>query len=249
MDPSAHASVSEMHPSAKCIRLRNEGDLVTESHVPADQPPPLAHSPSFRIGRGGAAVRIGRGGAAVRIGRGGAAVRIRRGGATPDDAARLHALAAATFALACPPSTTREAIAAFIADNLAERSFAGYLLDPERDLFIAEIGGVPAGYTMVVHGEPTDSDAAASVTARPTAELSKCYVLERHHGSGVAAALVHASAGAARDRGAVSIWLGVNQQNVRANRFYEKCGFELVGTKRFLVGDRYEDDFVRELVL
>jgi ribosomal protein S18 acetylase RimI-like enzyme len=38
----------------------------------------------------------------------------------------------------------------------------------------------------------------------------------------------------------------VNQENARANRFYEKSGFTLVGTKHFLVGDRLEDDFVRE---
>jgi ribosomal protein S18 acetylase RimI-like enzyme len=177
------------------------------------------------------------------------AFRRRRGGAAPDDAALLHELAAATFALACPPSTTPEAIAAFIAANLSADAFAGYLRDPERELFIAEVDARPAGYTMVVYGEPTDADAAASVTARPTAELSKCYVLEGYHGTGAAAALVAASADAARHRGAVSMWLGVNQQNVRANRFYEKCGFELVGTKRFLVGDKYEDDFVRVLPL
>ncbi|MEO6997186.1 MAG: GNAT family N-acetyltransferase, partial [Terracoccus sp.] len=42
------------------------------------------------------------------------------------------------------------------------------------------------------------------------------------------------------------VWLGVNQQNERAQRFYAKSGFTVVGTKRFLVGDRYEDDFVME---
>jgi ribosomal protein S18 acetylase RimI-like enzyme len=47
-------------------------------------------------------------------------------------------------------------------------------------------------------------------------------------------------------RGVKSIWLGVNQENTRANRFYAKCGFDGVGTKNFLIGDRYEDDFVRE---
>jgi ribosomal protein S18 acetylase RimI-like enzyme len=58
-----------------------------------------------------------------------------------------------------------------------------------------------------------------------------------------------ASLESARDRGAQGIWLGVNQQNARANRFYEKSGFEKVGTKRFLVGGKLEDDFVRELKL
>jgi ribosomal protein S18 acetylase RimI-like enzyme len=37
----------------------------------------------------------------------------------------------------------------------------------------------------------------------------------------------------------------VNQQNVRAARFYEKQGFEVVGVRRFQVGDVWHDDHVR----
>ena len=169
--------------------------------------------------------------------------------ATPDDAALLHELAAATFPLACPPDTLPASIESFIATNLSVDSFTAYLSDPARLLFVGEIDGVASGYTMVVFGEPGDADVAASVTARPTAELSKCYALPSTHGTGLAAALVTASVQAARDRGARSVWLGVNQQNARANRFYEKQGFVQVGTKRFLVGERYEDDFVRALEL
>ncbi len=169
--------------------------------------------------------------------------------ATRDDAALLHLLAAETFPLACPPGTLPSSIASFIATNLSVESFKRHLSDPERLLFVGELDGVASGYTMVVFGEPADADAAASITSRPTAELSKCYALPAAHGSGLAAALVVASAHAARARGARSLWLGVNQHNARANRFYEKQGFALVGTKRFLVGERYEDDFVRALEL
>ena len=35
-------------------------------------------------------------------------------------------------------------------------------------------------------------------------------------------------------------------QNERAQRFYAKSGFERVGTKRFLFGGVYEDDYVME---
>ncbi|HPM52006.1 MAG TPA: GNAT family N-acetyltransferase, partial [Rhodoglobus sp.] len=139
--------------------------------------------------------------------------------ATPDDAALLHELAAATFPLACPPDTLPASIESFIATNLSVDSFTAYLSDPARLLFVGEIDGVASGYTMVVFGEPGDADVAASVTARPTAELSKCYALPSTHGTGLAAALVTASVQAARDRGARSVWLGVNQQNARANRF------------------------------
>lgn len=215
----------------------------------APTPPATAEAPSFR--------------------------KIRRAG--PDDAALLARVAAETFPLACPPHTLPESIAAFIAENLSEESFEGYLADPDRALFIAEAepeseplaepesgplaqpesgplaqsltSVEAAGYTMVVFGEPADPDVAAAVTVRPTAELSKVYVREGFHGAGLAARLVAVSVEAARSRGASSVWLGVNQLNARANRFYEKQGFALVGTKRFLVGERYEDDFVRLLSL
>jgi ribosomal protein S18 acetylase RimI-like enzyme len=65
----------------------------------------------------------------------------------------------------------------------------------------------------------------------------------------VARALLAASIEVAREVGAAGIWLGTNQHNVRAQRFYEKSGFERVGTKRFWVGDHWEDDFVFELAL
>lgn len=169
--------------------------------------------------------------------------------ATPHDAAALARLAAITFPLACPPDALPQSIADFIATNLSESSFVRYLSDTERDLFVDEADGVFVGYSMVVYGLPTDADVAASVTARPTAELSKLYVRGEHHGGGIAAALVEAAVTAATHRGAVSMWLGVNQQNARANRFYEKAGFALVGTKKFLVGARYEDDYVRERML
>jgi ribosomal protein S18 acetylase RimI-like enzyme len=169
--------------------------------------------------------------------------------AVPADAAALAAVAAATFPLACPPHTTDEAKADFIAGHLSPASFADYLADPDRDLFVAELAGVPVGYTMLVAGDPDDPDVASAITTRPTIELSKVYVLAEAHGAGVAPALVAASLEAARARGAAGVWLGVNQENARANRFYEKSGFARVGTKRFLVGGRYEDDFVRERVL
>lgn len=162
-------------------------------------------------------------------------------------------MAAITFPLACPPTTTDEAKAAFIAANLAPDRFGEYLRDPMRRLLVAERNGGVIGYTMLVlpaepSTGPADSDVAAAVTVRPTAELSKVYVLPEHHGGGAARRLVEATLRVAADEGIASVWLGVNQLNDRANAFYAKCGFSRVGTKRFLVGDVWEHDFVREHV-
>ncbi|WP_285114086.1 N-acetyltransferase [Leifsonia sp. fls2-241-R2A-40a] len=170
--------------------------------------------------------------------------------AVPDDAAALAAVAAATFPLACPPHTTDEAKAAFIASVLSEERFAEYLTDDSRRLLIAEdADGFAVGYTMVNLGEPADGDVSGSIRIRPTAELSKCYVLPGHHGEGVAGRLLTESLRVGTDAGAEGMWLGVNEENARAQRFYGKHGFERVGTKHFLVGDRYEDDWVMERAL
>ena len=169
--------------------------------------------------------------------------------ATPDDAAALAAVAAATFPLACPPSTTRASIDDFIARHLSADRMSEYLADPARVLLLAEVAAQSVGYAMLIFGEPADPDVAAAISARSTAELSKLYVREGFHGHGVAPLLVETALAAALERDAGGVWLGVNQLNARANRFYEKSGFTVVGTKRFLVGDTYEDDFVRELCL
>ncbi|HEY8282614.1 MAG TPA: GNAT family N-acetyltransferase [Leifsonia sp.] len=172
-------------------------------------------------------------------------VTIRR--AQPSDAAVLAGVAAATFPLACPPHTTEDAQAEFIRTVLSEERFAEYLADTSRVLLIAVDSASGAiGYTMVNLGEPADEDVRAAIRIRPTSELSKCYVLPGHHGAGVARELMTVSLEAAAEAGASGMWLGVNEENAKAQRFYGKNGFERVGAKRFLVGDRLEDDWVME---
>ena len=40
------------------------------------------------------------------------------------------------------------------------------------------------------------------------------------------------------------MWLGVNQNNQRAQRFYAKHGFTVNGTKTFRLGTGIENDYV-----
>lgn len=161
------------------------------------------------------------------------------------DADLLHDLAARTFGLACPPGTRQADVDAFIALHLSRERFAGYLADPARILLIVSHDEVPVGYSMLVRGPIADADVAAVVDATTSIELSKFYLTEDRHGSGAAAALMVATLGEAARTGAKSCWLGVNQRNLRAGKFYAKQGFEVVGEKRFLVGSELHHDFVR----
>jgi ribosomal protein S18 acetylase RimI-like enzyme len=60
---------------------------------------------------------------------------------------------------------------------------------------------------------------------------------------------MRASIASAAATGAAGIWLGVNSENARAIRFYEKSGFRRVGTKSFQLGTTVEHDFVMERAL
>lgn len=166
--------------------------------------------------------------------------------ATADDAGALAELAAVTFPLACPPSASPEDIAAHLAGTLSETHFQRYLADPDTAILVLDSDGVLNGYSLLVNRPAADPDVAAALTLLPSVELGKCYVHPEHHGLGAAAELMHASLQAAAAVGGAGVWLGVNSQNARAIRFYEKSGFREVGNKTFRLGTAVEHDFVME---
>jgi len=169
--------------------------------------------------------------------------------ATLADVDALAEVAKATFALACPPGTTEANIRLFIEQNLSPQIFGEYLLSPHHRIWLATRGKSVVGYALSIHEDPAPHKIGDAVLSSPTIELSKIYVVEGEHGSGVATELLQVVVEESAAVGAQSVWLGVNTLNVRANRFYEKHGFELRGTRHFQVGDRLEDDYVRERVL
>jgi ribosomal protein S18 acetylase RimI-like enzyme len=165
-------------------------------------------------------------------------------GAEEADLPELADVAARTFPLACPPSVTQENIAAFIDENLSQARLRDYLADSDRAVLAARDNGAMVGYVMLIRGVPDDDDVLKAVTPRPAVELSKLYVLPGSHGTGVSSALMTAARQHAINLGAKCMWLGVNQQNRRAQRFYTKHGFTINGTKTFRLGAGVENDYV-----
>ena len=155
------------------------------------------------------------------------------------DTEELAAVAARTFPLACPPSTAPENIASFIDTNLSAERFAAYLADPRRAIITAAQNGRIIGYAMLIRDDRADD----------SAELSKMYVVAEHHGGGVSTALMDRLLATAKEWRVRRVWLGVNQGNERAQRFYAKNAFKVNGTRTFQVGARRENDYVmvREL--
>jgi diamine N-acetyltransferase len=76
-----------------------------------------------------------------------------------------------------------------------------------------------------------------SVTGVNTIEIQRFYIVERFHGCGAGEALLRHCVAAARNEGFSSVWLGVWEENPRAQRFYHKHGFETIGGTTFPYGD------------
>ena len=167
------------------------------------------------------------------------------------DADGLSRLAALTFPLACAPHTSADFLATHIATRLDPASFRRHVADAACTVLLAEDPAAapqvgPVGYSMLLAAEPSDPDVDQAVRHRPTIELVRFYVHPEHHGSGTAGVLMNHTLAAARATGARGAWLGVSEENARANAFYARHGFEPVGRKRFHIGDTWEDDVVRE---
>ncbi|MFT4087641.1 MAG: GNAT family N-acetyltransferase [Gordonia sp. (in: high G+C Gram-positive bacteria)] len=165
-------------------------------------------------------------------------------------AGEIADVAAVTFPLACPAHSTPENIAAHIATVLSAEAFAGWIAHERHDVIVARDGeqGPIVGYALVVHGAPTAPDVRLLLAGDDVSEVSKMYVLPAYHAAHRAERPSHrlmaAALESARERGSSTVWLGVHQDNVRAQTFYRKTGFTQIGTKTFDMNGVIEHDHV-----
>lgn len=132
---------------------------------------------------------------------------------------------------------TPDNLAAFL-ENHSEANWLGELTNPEFSVRIAEEAGAAAGFAKV--GPPSLPFEATG----PNAELRQLYVLKPWHGQGVAHVLMDWAIDEATRRGAEQMFLSVFVDNHRARRFYDRYGFEAVGTYDFMVGTHADLDIV-----
>ena len=159
--------------------------------------------------------------------------------ATPDDAPALAAFGARTFEETFGAANRPEDVEMYLAATYGPDQQARELRNPACTYYIAEIAGAMAGYAMVKWGT-----SPASVGATRALEISRFYVDGAFHGAGVAHVLMATCVADGAQRGATAIWLAVWEQNPRAIRFYEKCGFRDVGSQHFILGTDVQDDRV-----
>lgn len=163
--------------------------------------------------------------------------------ASPEDAKSLTDLAYTTFwdAFADHPKNAPDDLNYYMRQAFNLEQITIELADPKSIFLIAEIEGEAAGYAKIVldNIEP-------GITAERPVELSRLYSQQKFLGQGVGQTLMDACFDRARQEGRDVMWLGVWEYNPRAQRFYEKNGFRVVGSHVFQLGSDAQTDLLMQ---
>jgi ribosomal protein S18 acetylase RimI-like enzyme len=160
--------------------------------------------------------------------------------ATLADAETLARLAERTFRDAFAADNQPDDMDAYCASAFAPDVMRGYLADAS----ISTIVTAGDDGALVAYAQLRDAASDDVAPMEKPLELWRFYVDQVHHGRGVAQRMMAAVIDVARARGAETLWLGVWEHNARAQAFYRKFGFVVVGTHTFVLGSDVQTDRV-----
>ncbi len=157
-----------------------------------------------------------------------------------DEAEALAALGLETFVETFGHLYSAENLALFVEQSYTPAAIRAEMANPERRYRVAEEDGRLIGYCKIGFDRTLDYDAGG----RKIAELKQLYIYASHQGRGVAQHLTDWAVDQARAAGAEALLLSVYHDNVRAQRFYAKNGFDHVADTYFMVGNHRDDEYL-----
>ena len=187
--------------------------------------------------------------------------------AIPADAEAIAKIGATTFANSFGYSMPAEHLQAYLASAYTPTAISKELANKQNQFFVARLNSAHAGDNGKVVGfiqmklGTTEGCIPSNV---PLCELHRIYVSVDQVGGGIGQLMMERGLKWARNRllgsellgGATvvgnegaegqkaGVWLGVWEENVKAERFYRRWGFERVGTHDFTTGDTRQTDSV-----
>jgi len=155
------------------------------------------------------------------------------------DALMLAELGARTFYDSVAADNNPEDISVYLDASFGEEKQAAELAEFGAIFLIAEIDGIAVGYAQLRRGETPDC-----VSGPGPIELARIYASQAYLGLGVGHALMRACIDEAQRAGHQTMWLGVWERNVRAQGFYRKWNFSIVGEHIFQLGSDPQRDLL-----
>ena len=159
--------------------------------------------------------------------------------AVPADAEVLAELGASTFVETFGHLYSDADLQAFLEESHAVAAYAKTLANPDYALWIAERDGHAIGYAQAGPcGLPHED-------VRPgDGELKRLYLRQSEQNGGVGRALMDAVMAWLERDGPRPLWISVWSENLGAQRFYARHGFEFAGEYEFPVGEQRDREFM-----
>jgi diamine N-acetyltransferase len=163
---------------------------------------------------------------------------------TPQEVVQLQHISKKTFSDAFAKDNNPDDLEMFLNSAYSVDKLNTELLNPESEFYFINVENTPVGYLKINTGmAQTENKGSDSL------EVERIYVEQKLHGAGVGKALLDKAFELARERNLKYVWLGVWEKNPRAIRFYQKNGFTVFGSHKFLIGKDEQTDILLRLYL
>ncbi len=159
--------------------------------------------------------------------------------ASEADAETLTQLGKMTFIETFAKDNSQENMDHYVANTFRIDLQLSEIRDPKRMIEIAWLDGSAVGFLHLF-----ESQADPCVQGLEPLEILRLYVDSRCHGKGVGAALMERILELARSESFSTLWLGVWENNLRAQAFYKKYGFIVKGKHVFHLGKDEQTDLI-----
>ena len=157
---------------------------------------------------------------------------------------KLQKIGRETFYETFAGDNSEENMKDYLEEKFAIGKLTTELSNPDSEFYFAHIDDQILGYLKVNFGE-----AQTELKDKEGLEIERIYVLQEFHGLKVGQLLYNKALQIAKDDDLKYIWLGVWEENLRAQNFYKKNGFVAFDKHIFVLGDQKQTDLLMKLTL
>lgn len=170
--------------------------------------------------------------------------------ATPSDRDDLLRLSINSFRDTFADENNTSDINQYLKETFSPSQMEAELKDSRNTFLLAfSEDSAGAGTALVGYSKLHTGTPEKEITGLAPIEISRLYLDSAFIGQGLGSKLMQACLDEAKKQGCQTVWLGVWEHNTRALRFYQRWGFEAVGTHAFQMGTDAQTDFIMQRAL
>lgn len=167
--------------------------------------------------------------------------------AQPSDADEIASLGASVFHASFAHSMPANDMHDYLVSSYAPQRIQAEIQDTKTYLFYVARHDVTNELLGFIQLNRSSSEPCLTLMPPQTIELQRIYTASKAHGHGVGSKLMSISLDYASLNGYKSVWLGVWDENLKAQKFYiERHGFVKVGEHDFTIGSCVQTDIIVE---